>query len=694
MGFFLLMDLKTVRNIGIIAHIDAGKTTTTERILFYTGKIHRIGEVDDATATMDWMEQEKERGITITSAVTSVFWKDHKINIIDTPGHIDFTAEVERSLRVLDGAVIIFSAVEGVEPQSETVWRQADKYHVPRIAYINKMDRLGANFYNVVENMKERFNTPPLVTQIPIGAEETFSGMVDLIKMKAIVWSNKQNEHAFEETEIPDNMKEKSNGMRHLMLEMLANYNNLILDKMLAGDEIGESELKAAIRESVVSYSLVPVFVGSSKKNKGIQHLLDGVNDYLPSPMERPPVEGQNPKTMEYAMRKPDVKSPFSALIYKIEIDKHFGKLAYIRVYSGTLEVKDQVVDATYDEKIRISKIFVMHSNKRLEVEKIEAGEICAIAGIRKSLTGSTLSDPKHLIILERPIFPEPVVSVSIEPKKRDDEEKLEEALSKLQEEDPTFKVLINPETGQKLISGMGELHIEILLDRLRREHNLEPRIGKPIVTYRETVRAVSTGDFELNRIMGQKSVFAYVKLKVEPNDKSVFQFENTLKKDVLPIEYAKPIEDGVKSAVSNGVVAGFPIINTKITLLEIKYDNQNSNENAFQFAASQAFKNALKHNDNYLLEPIMKLDVTVPDEFIGNVINDLNSRFAYVKGIDSESGRQVINSEVPLSEMFGYMNDLRTLTQGRGIYTMEFMQFREIPKEKLPKVKESLGIY
>jgi elongation factor G len=532
------------------------------------------------------------------------------------------------------------------------------------------------------------------VTQIPIGAEETFSGMVDLIKMKAIVWSNKQNEHAFEETEIPDNMKEKSNGMRHLMLEMLANYNNLILDKMLAGDEIGESELKAAIRESVVSYSLVPVFVGSSKKNKGIQHLLDGVNDYLPSPMERPPVEGQNPKTMEYAMRKPDVKSPFSALIYKIEIDKHFGKLAYIRVYSGTLEVKDQVVDATYDEKIRISKIFVMHSNKRLEVEKIEAGEICAIAGIRKSLTGSTLSDPKHLIILERPIFPEPVVSVSIEPKKRDDEEKLEEALSKLQEEDPTFKVLINPETGQKLISGMGELHIEILLDRLRREHNLEPRIGKPIVTYRETVRAVSTGDFELNRIMGQKSVFAYVKLKVEPNDKSVFQFENTLKKDVLPIEYAKPIEDGVKSAVSNGVVAGFPIINTKITLLEIKYDNQNSNENAFQFAASQAFKNALKHNDNYLLEPIMKLDVTVPDEFIGNVINDLNSRFAYVKGIDSESGRQVINSEVPLSEMFGYMNDLRTLTQGRGIYTMEFMQFREIPKEKLPKVKESLGIY
>ncbi|MDD3804420.1 MAG: elongation factor G [bacterium] len=694
MGFFLLMDLKTLRNIGIIAHIDAGKTTTTERILFYTGKIHRIGEVDDATATMDWMEQEKERGITITSAVTSVFWKENKINIIDTPGHIDFTAEVERSLRVLDGAVIIFSAVEGVEPQSETVWRQADKYNVPRIAFINKMDRLGANFYHAVNGMKERFHIPPLPIQIPIGSEDSFEGIVDLVKMKSYIWREREEEHVFSEENIPEAYAEKAAEMRQSMLEMLANFNNTMLDKMLAGEDVSEEELKKAIRESVIAYQVVPVFTGSSKKNKGVQQLLDGIVDYLPSPLERPPVEGQNPKTTEHASRKSDSKSPFSALIYKIEVDKHFGKLAYIRIYSGTLEVKDQVVDATYDEKVRISKIFVMHSNKRLEVERIEAGEICAVAGIRKSLTGSTLSDPKHLIILEKPVFPEPVVSVSIEPKKRDDEEKLEEALVQLQEEDPTFKVLINAETGQKLISGMGELHIEILLDRLKREYNLLPRIGKPIVTYRETVRGKSAGDFELNRILGQKSVFAYVKLKVEYNDKSMFQFENSLGKEVFPPEFVKSVENGVKSAVSNGILAGFPMINIKATLIDAKFDSQASNENAFQFASSQAFKNALKNNDNYLLEPIMKLDVTVPDEFIGSVINDLNSRFAFVKGIESESGRQVINSEVPLSEMFGYMNDLRTLTQGRGIYTMEFLQFREIPKEKLQRVKESLGIF
>lgn len=688
------MDLKTVRNIGIIAHIDAGKTTTTERILFYTGKIHRIGEVDDATATMDWMEQEKERGITITSAVTSVFWKDTKINIIDTPGHIDFTAEVERSLRVLDGAVIIFSAVEGVEPQSETVWKQADKYQVPRIAYINKMDRLGADFFHVINSMKERFHIPPLVMQIPIGSEDSFEGMIDLVKMKAYLWRKREEEHTFEESDIPQQFREKSEEMRQSMLEMLANYNNTMLDKMLTGEEITEDELKRAVRESAIAYQVVPVFVGSSKKNKGVQHLLDAVVDFLPSPLERPPVEGQNPKTSEHASRRAEAKSPFCGLIYKIEVDKHFGKLAYVRIYSGTLEVKDQVVDATYDEKIRISKIFVMHSNKRLEVERIEAGEICAVAGIRKSLTGSTLCDPKHLIILEKPVFPEPVVSVSIEPKKRDDEEKLEEALRELQEEDPTFKVLINPETGQKLISGMGELHIEILLDRLKREHNLLPRIGKPIVTYRESVRNSSTGDFELNRIVGQKSVFAYVKLSVAHEEGGIFRFENTLRKDELPPEFAKAVEDGVKSAVSNGILAGFPIINVKVKLIGAKFDAQASNENSFQFASAQAFKNALKNNDNFLLEPIMKLDVTVPDEFIGSVINDLNSRFAFVKGIESESGRQVINSEVPLSEMFGYMNDLRTLTQGRGVYTMEFQQFREIPKEKLQRVKESLGIF
>lgn len=688
------MDTHNIRNIGIIAHIDAGKTTTTERILFYAGKIHRIGEVDDATATMDWMEQEKERGITITSAVTSVFWNEHRINIIDTPGHIDFTAEVERSLRVLDGCIVIFSAVEGVEAQSETVWKQADKYSVPRIAYINKMDRSGADFYRVLEMMSARFKTLCLPLQMPVGAEDDFRGIIDLVKMKAVLWDNPEDEHSFSEHDIPPELKAKSDEMRHAMLEGLANFNNEILDKMLNDEEISEEEVMKAVRRSTLSYSIVPVFCGTSKKNRGVRRVLNAVVDYLPSPFDRPPVQGLNPNSNEVIYRKPEEKAPLSGLIYKIEIDKHFGKLAYIRIYSGTLTIKDQVLDSTYEEKIRISKIFEMHSNRRLETEKCTAGDIVAIAGIRKSLTGSTICDTKHPIIFEKPIFPEPVVNVAIEPKRKDEEEKLNEVLVKMQEEDPTFRVLVNEDTGQKIITGMGELHIDIILDRLRREYALEPRVGKPIVTYRETITQTAEESYEFKKVLAQKSVYAYLKIRIKKNEKENFTFKSHVTKDELPLEYLYSIEDGLKTSMNNGVIAGFPLLNIYAELLEAKFDPAASSDSAFRYAAAQAFRNAVVKAGPILLEPIMKLDVTIPEEYVGTVINDLNSRYAFIKGFESEHDRQVVHADAPLSGMFGYMNDLRTMTQGRGVFSMEFLEFRAIAQEKMAKVKESLGIY
>jgi len=643
---------------------------------------------------MDWMEQEKERGITITSAVTSVFWNDHKINIIDTPGHIDFTAEVERSLRVLDGCVVIFSAVEGVEAQSETVWKQADKYSVPRLAYINKMDRSGADFERVLNMMSERFKTLCLPVGMPIGAEENFTGIIDLVKMKAVFWDDLQDEHKYFERAIPEEFMNEASSRRKKMLEGLANFNNDILDKMLSDDEISEADIMNAIRRATLSYSIVPVFCGTSKKNKGVQHLLNGVVNYLPSPFDRPPVQGLNPNSNEVIYRKTEEKSPMSGLIYKIEIDKHFGKLAYIRIYSGTLTVKDQVEDSTYDEKIRVSKIFEMNSNRRIEVDKCSAGDIVAIAGIRKSLTGSTLCDPKHPIIYEKPIFPEPVVNVAIEPKRKDEETKLNETLVKMQEEDPTFRVLINEDTGQKIITGMGELHIDIILDRLKREYGLEPRVGKPIVTYRETITKDAEEAFEFRKVLAQKSVYAYLKIRVKKNTKENYTFKSHVTKDELPHEYLYSIEDGLKISLNNGIIAGFPLLNIYVELLEAKYDPASSSDSAFRFAAAQAFRNALLKAGSILLEPIMKLDVTIPEEYVGAVINDLNSRYAYIKGFETEHDRQVVHADTPLSEMFGYMNDLRTMTQGRGVFSMEFLEFRAIAQEKIGKVKESLGIY
>lgn len=688
------MDNLNLRNIGIIAHIDAGKTTTTERILYYTGKIHRIGEVDDATATMDWMEQEKERGITITSAVTSVDWKDHRINIIDTPGHIDFTAEVERSLRVLDGAVVIFSGVEGVEPQSETVWRQADRYNVPRISYINKMDRLGADFDNVVNSMREKFSIEILPIHIPIGKEENFLGVVDLLKMKSYIYDFEDDEHKYRITDIPDELKERSIYEREILLEKLANYDNRILEFLVEGKEPDPDTILTSIRNGVINSKIVPVLAGSSKKNKCVHMLLDAICDFLPSPAQRHPIEGINPRTGETIFRTLDIKNPFAALVYKIEIDKHFGKLGYIRVYSGKLELKDQVFDSTTNEKVRITKIFVIHSNKRMEVNSCLAGEICAVVGLRNSLTGSTLCDPKHPILLEKPIFPEPVVSIAVEPKKKDEEKKLNESLLDMQEMDPTFKIFFNQDTGQMLISGMGELHLEIILDRLKREYNIEPRVGKPIVTYRETIKGFVENEYELNKVVGQKSIYAYVKILIEKNEKENFVFESKIGKDLLPLEYLKVIEESIRSTSMSGIIAGFPLINIKVTLLDAKYDQNNSNEQAFNYATSMAFKEGLKKVTNVLLEPIMDVTIYLPDESVGVVINDLNSRYAIIKGISKQNRISIIECEVPLSEMFGYMNDLRTMTQGRGVFTMEFSKFNEIPEDKLLKVKNSLGIF
>lgn len=686
--------MEHIRNIGIIAHIDAGKTTTTERILYYTGKVHRIGEVDDGAATMDWMEQEKERGITIGSAVTSVDWKGCRINIIDTPGHIDFTAEVERSLRVLDGAIIIFSGVEGVEPQSETVWKQANKYKVPRIAYINKMDRLGADFYRVLSMMRDKFKVTVLPVQLPIGKESEFSGLIDLITMSAIVWDDVDDVHKYKTFDIPEHIRDTAETFRQELIEEIANYDNEILDIVLSGNEPDENTLRQAIRRQTINFNIVPVMCGSSKKNKGVQPLLDCVNTYLPSPLERPPVEGIQPKSHDIIHRKPEQKAPLCALVYKVELDKHFDRLAYIRIYSGTLRLKDMIYDATYDDKARITRIFMMHSNKRQEVESASAGDICAVAGLRKSLTGSTICDPKHPILLEKPVFPEPVVSVSIEPRNKAEEEKLDSILSRMQEEDPTFRVYMNEDTGQKLISGMGELHIEVITERLKREFGLTPRIGKPIVTYREAVLAKAEADYEFSRLMGQKNVFAYVKLRIEPDAEHTFSFVNELDKEQLPSEFAVAVEEGVKGGIDNGVIAGFPVINIKVTLTDARFDPTGSNDTAFKFASSQALKNALRKTGSALLEPIMKLDVTVPEDHVGSVISDLNARYANIKGFENEHGMQIIHCEVPLSSMFGYMNDLRTITQGRGIFTMEFSEFRQIADEKLARVKEKLGIY
>ncbi|MFO8061945.1 MAG: elongation factor G [bacterium] len=684
--------MKYLRNIGFIAHIDAGKTTTTERILYYTGKVHRIGEVDDGSATMDWMSQERERGITIISASTSVNWREHKINIIDTPGHIDFTAEVERALRVLDGSIVIFSGVEGVEPQSETVWKQSNKYSLPKIAYINKMDRAGADFYRVLETMRKTFKVPIVPLQIPIGREDRFTGLIDLIEEKAYLWTN-DKDHKFDIVDIPGELKEKAALYRKEMIEEIANYDNDILNSVLSEENIESDRIRDAVRRQTLNYSIVPVLCGSSKNNTGIQPLLDAIVDYLPSPLDIPPVKGIHPQSHDILTRVSDVNDHFCGFVFKIDLDKHFGKLVYMRIYSGRMKTKDTVYDAAYDYKTRINKIFTMHSNRRVEVDEITAGEICAVAGLKKSLTGSTITSPKHPIILEKPVFPEPVVSVAIEPRNRKDEEKLNDILEQFQDADPTFRVYENEDTGQKLISGMGELHIEVIVEKLKREFNLDPRIGKPIVSYRETIAESAEVEYEFDKILGQKRMYAKLRLRIEKSDEP-YEFESRLDKNTLPNEFFEAAKNGLRSAVNNGMIAGFPVINVKVILLDGDYDDQASNENAFMFAASQALKKAIDKAGPVLLEPIMKLDVNVPEDYVGTVINDLNIKYAEIKGFENMDDRQVIHADVPLSAMFGYSNQLRTMTQGRGVFTMEFREFRKIPDDKLPSVKEKLGIY
>ncbi|ADL06907.1 elongation factor G [Thermosediminibacter oceani] len=673
--------LDRLRNIGIMAHIDAGKTTTTERILFYTGKVHKLGEVHEGTAVMDWMEQEQERGITITSASTTCYWKDHQINIIDTPGHVDFTVEVERSLRVLDGAVAVFCAKGGVEPQSETVWRQADKYMVPRIAYVNKMDIMGADFYNVIKQIKERLGANPVPVQIPIGSEDTFRGIVDLVGMKAYIYTNDLGTD-IQVTEIPDEIRDKAEEYREKMLESLSDVNEEIMEKFLEGQEISEAELKAAIRKACVEVKAVPVLCGSSYRNKGVQLLLDAIIDYLPSPLDIPAVKGIDPETGEEIERQPSDDEPFSALAFKIMSDPYVGKLTYFRIYSGTLKAGSYVYNSTKNKKERIGRILRMHANHRQEMEEAMTGEIVAAVGLKDTTTGDTLCAEEKPIVLESMQFPEPVISVAIEPKTKADQEKMGIALQRLAEEDPTFRTYTDQETGQTIISGMGELHLEIIVDRMFREFKVQANVGKPQVAYKETIRKAVKAEGKYIRQTGGRGQYGHVWLEIEPLEPGKgYEFVNKIVGGVIPKEYIPAVDAGVREALQNGVLAGYPVVDVKVTLFDGSYHEVDSSEMAFKIAASMAFKEAMKKAEPVLLEPIMKVEVTVPEEYMGDVIGDLNSRRGHIEGIEPRSGAQVVRGYVPLAEMFGYATDLRSKTQGRGTYVMQFSHYAEVPK-------------
>jgi len=665
--------LSNVRNIGIMAHIDAGKTTTTERILFYTGKVHRMGEVHDGSATMDWMAQEKERGITITSAATTCYWDEHRINIIDTPGHVDFTAEVERSLRVLDGAIAVFCAVGGVEPQSETVWRQADKYHIPRIAFVNKMDRAGADFFNVLEMMKDRLKAKPVAINLPLGTGELFNGVIDLIEKKSVVYDHNGLGTVYYDGEIPNDLKEEAEKYRGLLIEEAANFDDVVFAKYLNGEEIKPEEIRRAIRTGTLQNKIVPVFCGSAFKNKGVQPLLNAVVEYLPSPFDVPPIQGINLKGTPIE-RKASIDDPFSALIFKIMTDPHVGRLSFIRVYSGMLEKGTLVYNSTIQKKERISKLLLMHANKREEKDVLTVGEIGAVVGLKDSITGHTLCDSKNPIILESMVFPEPVVHVSIEPKSKADSEQLQASLEKLVTEDPTFRVEIDEESGQTIISGMGELHLEIFIDRLLREFNVKAHIGKPQVSYRETVTKSAVGIATFDRQTTGKGQYAKVELLVEPagniQDAIV---ENRLNGDVLPKEFIPAIKRGVINRLKSGILAGYPLQKLKVTITGGEYREDESTELAFEVAGSMALEEALMKTEPAILEPIMSLEVTVPDTYLGDVINDLNSRRANVTGMNKRGNINIVDASTPLREMFGYATDLRSITQGRANFTMKF---------------------
>ncbi len=674
--------LERCRNIGIMAHIDAGKTTTTERILFYTGRTHRLGEVHEGTAIMDWMEQEQERGITITSAATTCFWRDIQINIIDTPGHVDFTAEVERSLRVLDGAVAVFDAVHGVEPQSETVWRQADKYGVPRICFINKIDKMGADFEHAIDTIRKRLNARPVAIQIPIGQEDKFKGVVDLLTMKAIVWNDETLGAEYVEGEIPENLKKKAEAFHTQLVETIAENDDEILHKFLEGENITPDELKASLRKSTVALKLFPVICGSAFKNKGVQPLLDSVVDYLPSPLEVPPIEGIDPDHSDKKLiRKADDKEPFSALAFKIMTDPFVGQLTFIRVYSGLLKSGDSVLNPVKGKTERIGRLLKMHANKREEISEILAGDICACVGLRVT-TGDTICDPKHAIVLESIEFPEPVISVAVEPKTKGDQEKMGVALSKLAQEDPTFKVHTDIDSGQTIISGMGELHLEIIVDRMMREHKVEANVGKPQVAYRETIRKASQAEGKFIRQTGGRGQYGHVKIRLEPNEPGKgFEFINEIVGGVVPKEYIKPVNQGIAEALEGGVLAGYPVVDVKATLYDGSYHDVDSSEMAFKIAGSMAFKEAARKGTPVLLEPVMAVEVVAPEDFAGTVMGDLSSRRGRIEGMEHRAGSQVIKAIVPLAEMFGYVNDLRSSTQGRANYTMHFARYEEAPR-------------
>ena len=673
--------LEKTRNIGIIAHIDAGKTTTTERILFYTGILHKMGEVHEGAATMDWMAQEKERGITITSAATTCHWKNHRINIIDTPGHVDFTVEVERSLKVLDGAVTVLSAKSGVEPQSETVWRQAERYHVPRMVYVNKMDIIGADFYNVLKMMVERLNANPVAIQIPIGAEDTFQGLIDLIKMKAVIYEEDYTKEP-DLVDIPAEYKEKAEEYRQKMLDTIAETDDELMMKYLEGEELTEEEIKAAIRKATIACEITPVVCGSSYKDKGIQPMLDAVVDYMPAPVDIPAIKGINPDTNEEDKRESSDEEPFAALAFKIMADPFVGKLAFFRVYSGTLNAGSYVFNSTKGKKERIGRILQMHANHRKEIEVVYSGDIAAAVGLKDTTTGDTLCDENHPIILESMEFPDPVISVAVEPKTKADQEKMGIALQKLAEEDPTFRVRTDAETGQTIISGMGELHLDIIVDRMSREFKVDCKVGKPQVAYRETIRKTVKAEGKFVRQSGGKGQYGHCWLELIPQDPGTgFSFESKIVGGAIPKEYIGPIENGIKEAMENGVVAGYPMVDIKAIVYDGSYHEVDSSEMAFKVAGSMAFKAGATKANPVLLEPYVKVEVTVPEEYMGDVIGDLNSRRGRIEGMEPRNGVEVINAFVPLSEMFGYATDLRSKTQGRGNYSMEVSYYDEVPK-------------
>jgi elongation factor G len=685
--------MEKIRNIGIVAHIDAGKTTTTERILFYTGRVHRIGEVDEGSATMDWMIQERERGITITSAATTCFWRSHRINIIDTPGHVDFTVEVERSLRVLDGAVVIFSAVEGVQPQSETVWRQADRYRVPRIAYINKMDRTGADFLGTVEMIRNRLGARPVPIQLPIGAEAGFVGIIDLIRMKSVVYLDDLGTQS-DETEIPPEMRSLAETYRERLIEVAAEFDETILERYLDGEPIPEETLKRAIRIGTLSYEIVPVLAGSSFRNKGVQPLLDAIVDFLPSPIDIPPVEGVNPATGEVTRRRADPEEPFCALAFKIMSDPYVGKLTYFRVYSGRLSAGSYVYNASKGIRERVSRVLQMHANHREDIPEATAGNVVAAVGLRETQTGDTLCDEQHPIVLESMFFPEPVVSVAVEPKSRADEDKLTLALSKIAEEDPTFRVRYDPETGQTIISGMGELHLEIITDRLVREFGVAAKVGRPQVAYKETVRGRARAEGRYIRQTGGRGQYGHVWLEVEPLPRgSGIEFVNKITGGVIPKEFIPAVEAGVREAAETGVLAGYPVVDVRVTLYDGSYHEVDSSEMAFKIAGSLAFKEACARAQMVLLEPIMRVEVLTPEEYMGDVISDLNARRGKVTALEQRGELRVIRGLVPLRETFGYATELRSRTQGRATYTMEFSHYEEVPQEIAEGVKMRMGV-